>query len=275
MSEENALPTVTAPDDGVIVNTGDVTETPEKCADLATASEAEHEQKPQESDYSEGAKKAINKKHWEAKEAQRETAAIQAELDALKASQEPTGTAPIVPELPDIELLSNEEFKEQMKARDNALTQQADFNAAQNYQTKQAQIQQDEALRQQQVYAGNLRTTYANKATERGFDDDEVLRAALAIDSGVSAAVADMLLTVDDGPDMTLYLLQNPENLTAMQSMSVHQQINHMSNVVRINAESLKPKTNDAPPPPTDIAAGGPVKQTDPLLEGVVIQTYT
>ena len=180
-----------------------------------------------------------------------------------------------MPDLPDIELLSNEEFKEQMKARDNALTQQADFNAAQNYQTKQAQIQQDEALRQQQVDAGNLRTTYANKATERGFDADEVLRASLAIDNGVSAAVAAMLLTVDDGLDRPLYLLQNPENLTAMQSMSVHQQINHMSNVVRINAESLKPKTNDAPPPPTDIQAGGPVKQTDPLLEGVVIQTYT
>lgn len=276
MSEENALPTEAAPDDGVIVNTGAVTETPEKGADLATASEAEHEQKPQESDYSEGAKKAINKKHWEAKEAQRETVALQAKYDALKASQEPTGTAPIVPELPDIELLSNEEFKEQMKARDNALTQQADFNAAQNYQTKQAQIQQDEALKQQQTDATNLRQTYANKATERGFDADEVLRAATDIANyGVSDAVADMLLNVDDGPDMTLYLRQNPEILTALQSMPVHQQIAHMSNVVRINAESLKPKTNDAPPPPTDIQAGGPVKQTDPLLEGVVIQTYT
>ena len=276
MPDENALPTVTA-DDGITIKTEEVvTETPEKGADLATASEAEHDQKPQESDYSEGAKKAINKKHWEANEAQRETAAIQAELDALKASQEPTGTAPIVPELPDIELLSNEEFKEQMKARDNALTQQADFNAAQNYQIKQAQIQQDEVLRQQQTDATNLRQTYANKATERGFDADEVLRAAADIAKyGVSDAVADMLLNVDDGPDMTLYLRQNPEILTALQSMPVHQQISHMSNVVRINAESLKPKTNDAPPPPTDIAAGGPVKQTDPLLEGVVIQTYT
>lgn len=277
MSEENALPTETAPaDDGITIQTAAVTETPVKGADLAPASEAEHDQKPQESDYSEGAKKAINKKHWEAKEAQRETVALQAKYDALKASQEPTGTAPVVPDLPDIELLGNEEFAEQMKARDAALIQQADFNAAQNYQTQQAQTQQDEALRQQQVDAGNLRTTYANKATERGFDADEVLRAATDIANyGVSDAVADMLLSVDDGPDMTLYLRQNPETLTALQSMPVHQQISHMSNVVRINAESLKPRTNDAPPPPTDISAGGPVKQSDPLLDGVVIQTYT
>lgn len=273
MPEENALPTATAPaDDGVIVNTGDVTETPEKGADLAPASEAEHKDQPQESDYSEGAKKAINKKHWEAKEAQRETVAIQAKYDALKASQEPTGTAPVVPDLPDIDLLSNEEYQVQMKARDTALIQQADFNAAQNYQNKQAQIRQDEALRQQQTDATNLRQTYANKATERGFDADEVLRAATDIANyGVSDAVADMLLNVDDGPDMTLYLRQNPETLAALQSMPVHQQIDHMSNVVRINAESLKPKSSNAPPPPTDISAGGQLNEPDPLLEGLTL----
>jgi len=275
MSDENALPTETAPDDGVVVNTGAVTETPEKGADLAPASDVEHEAKPQESDYSEGAKKAINKKHWEAKEAQRETVAIRAELDALKASQEPTGAAPVIPDKPDINLLSDEEYEAQMTVRDNALLQQGEFNAEKSLTAQQAQTQQDEVLRQQQVDAGNLRTSYANKATERGFDADEVLRAATDIANyGVSDAVADMLLNVDDGPDMTLYLRQNPETLTALQSMPVHQQIAHMSNVVRINAESLKPKTSDAPPPPTDIQAGGPVKQTDPLLEGVTINVY-
>lgn len=276
MPDENALPTA-APDDGITISTvNDVPETPAKGADLAPASDAEHKDQPQESDFSDGAKKAINKKHWEAKEAQRETAAIRQELDALKASQEPTGTAPVVPDLPDIDLLGNDEFAEQMKARDNALIQQAEFNAGQALQAQQAQIRQDDVLRQQQTDATNMRQTYANKATERGFDADEVLRAATDIANyGVSDAVADMLLNVDDGPDMTLYLRQNPETLTALQSMPIHQQIDHMSNVVRLNAESLKPKSSNAPPPPTDIQPGGPVKQTDPLLDGVVIQTYS
>jgi hypothetical protein len=269
MSEEvNATPV----DDGLVVNTGtEATTEPAKAADLAPASATEHDKKPVEADLSEGAQKAINKKHWEAKEAERKATTLQARVDELEALQRqtPASEAVNVPEMPDP---YSDDFQQQIQARDDAIRHNAGIDADKRFNTQQQQNQQDEAQRQQVASAEQARQSYLGKAAERGFDAEEVSKAAADIvNYGVSDAVAEMLLTEADGADMTMYLRQNPADLQNMQSMPLHAQISHMNNVVRIGAESLKPKTSNAPPPPTDISAGGPLAEVDPLLEGLTI----
>ncbi len=275
MTEETTLPPA---DDGVTVTTETTTEaTLETAAPLASASEDGHEQTT-ESELSK-AQKAINKKHWQAEEAKRETATVQAELDALKSSQSAgPDVAPVVPDMPDYLALTEAEFRAQMLERDAALTKNAEYTAGQKFQASQAERQTEDARLTQQVEADKFRQTYASRATELGLDAQEVLTATGDIYTyGVSDVVAGMLTDTSpdaDGPLLALYLRQNPIELQNLQSMPLHKQAEHMATVIRQGAASLKPKMSNAPPPPTDVTGGGSLNKVDPLLEGVTISVY-
>ena len=266
MSEENATPV----NDGVVIETAPAETKPEVAAELAPASESGHEQTTAEVEFSDGATKAINKKHWQAKEAERQRDALQAELDTLKAGQQVApAEAQVVPDAPDG---FDDDYLEKLAARDDVIRRNAEIMAQAGYATQQAQTQQDEANRQQQAKNAEVRDAYAGRATGLGLEAEQVMtETAEIINFGISDAIYGMISTEADGPLLAHYLRQNPSELTAMQSMPVHQQVAHMTNVVRQGAESIKPKTSQAPPPPTDIRAGGALNEVDPLLEGLVI----
>ena len=259
MTEESTLPS-----NDVVVSTTE----PEQTVDLAPTEEPESAE--------DKTRKAINKKHWQMEEARRETAAVRAELDALKAEQHTPVTAPIVPDMPDYLALTEDEFRAQMVERDTALTKKAEYDAGLNYQTQQTARQNEDAQREQQAESDKFRASYADRATELGLDADEVLAATGDIyNYGVSDAVAGMLTDPKgDGPLLAMYLRQNPLELQAMQSMPLHAQVEHMNSVIRTGAASLQKKHSSAPPPPTRVTGGGSINKIDPLLEGVTISVY-
>lgn len=266
--ELNATPVTAEP---VIETREDVATSPEVGADLATASDTGHEQKPVEAELSDGAKKAINKQHWKAQEAGRRADALQARLDVIEAekAQQSVGTAPAIPDMPD---QYDDDFAVKLAARDDAIRQNAEFGANQRLVDQQAQFQSDEATRLQQVESAKVQQTFVDTATEQGFEPSRVIQAAQAIGNyGVSDAVAGMLTTEADGPAMIMYLEQNPMELQNMQSMPVHLQVSHMNNIVRVGAASHKPQVSSAPPPPTKVTTSGNMSETDPLLDGLVI----
>lgn len=271
MSEEV---TATPVSDGVVITTAEPTQEPKQAAELAPASETEHEKTPVDSEYSEGAKKAINKKHWQAEEAKRETAALRAELDQLKAGSVAATVEP--KDVPVIdENLYGEELTAALQERDAIVVQNAEISADARFNEKQQQSQYEESLRQQQATAKEMYNDFLGKAVEQGFEAEEVSSAATDISQyGVSDAVAGMIVADADGGAMAMYLRQNPQELQNLQTMPVHMQVTHMNNVIRQGAESIKPKTSNAPPPPTDITAGGPLTTVDPLLEGATFNTY-
>jgi hypothetical protein len=263
MTEENTLPQV---DDGLVVNTTpDSPETPSQGAELATATEVE-QTKPQEPEHSESAQKAINKKHWQVKEAERKNADLQRQVDELKAGAQAPSVAPNVPDIPDPLELTDDEFRLQMQERDRLFQENARYEV-------NTQRQQEEAQREQLAAQDKIRSDFASKATGLGLNAEDVLRqTAEVVGYGVSDAVAEMIATEADGPLLASYLRQHPNELDALRGMTtVAQQVSHMANTVRQGAESLKPKTSNAPPPPTDISAGGSLNEVDPLLEGLTI----
>lgn len=279
MTQENALPQ----DDGIVVSTveqaspPEISQEPESKAPvegeaLATSTDVEPA-KPQEPELTEAARKAINKKHWQAKEAERRAEALQAELDSIKAQSE-SAVVPDIPPLPDPFELSDEEYQQRMAERDKAMAARLEHDANIRAVELQQQAQQDEVLRQQQAESDRIRSEYAKKATGLGLNADDVMQHTVdVINYGVSDAVAEMFITEADGPLMASYLRNNPHELDSLRSMSIAQQVQHMYSSVRQGAESLKPRTSSAPPPPTEVAGGGQLNKPDPLLEGVTIIT--
>ena len=270
MLEDNALPDVE--DDGLVISTaGDSTETetPIEAAELAPAPEAEPEiQQESESDK---AQKAINKKTWQFHEEKRRADALERELTEERAKGKPV-EAPKVPSLPDPYSLSDEEYRQQMTERDNALARKAEYDATQRYQAESTRRQQEEAQSKRQTEAANIRTQYTNRAAEAGLDVDEVLSAtADIVNYGISDAVAEMIATEADGPQLAMWLRQNPTELQSLQSMPIYKQIDTLK---AVQLKSSKTKTSKAPPPPTQIRSGGAVSREDDLLAGATFTTF-
>ena len=275
----------TPSDDGITVSTPEQAKpeettnpepvkAPEEGSALAPDTDAE-QAKPSEPELSDAARKAINKKHWQAKEAERKAADLQRRLDELESKQNVSSSeVPEVPPMPDPLGMSDEEFNRKAAERDAVLAQRARAEAQQSFNEQQNQTQQEEARRQQEAENERVRNEYAQKAVGLGLGADEVIQQTVEVlNYGVSDAVAEMISTEADGPLLATYLRQNPDQIDAMRTMTVAQQAIHMSTLVRQGAESLKPRTSGAPPPPTDVQGGGSLNQPDPLLEGVVITT--
>jgi hypothetical protein len=231
-------------------------------ADLATASESEHEEQPKESVEDEAAKqeaiqKAINKKHFEAQQAKRELEAANKRIEEFEAKQREQMEAQIgnIPPLPDP---FDDDYEEKVRQREELIAKKAQYDAQQSVwqQQQQAQQQQAEKLKQEQLQAQVQ--AYNARTKELGISPDELQAAGNTVAQyGISDDLTMAILADSDGPLITKYLAANPMELSSLSNMNPLQGAMHIERVVRAKANALKPKPSNAPKPSENLQGRG------------------
>ena len=210
----------------------------------------------------------VNKQHRKFRDAERtaqtaieKATALQKELDEVKAKSVDLTVPAIDP--------FSETFNEDLKARDEKITEIAEHNASvstietEQQKTLEAKNEQEEAALKEKV------ASFDSNMLTLGLKPVEVKQAAdTVINYGISETFQDVLLEDPDGPLLVQYLANNPVELEAVNGMSVLQMINHLNTDVRPKASLLKPQTSQAPDPPITLDGGGVGEIEHPLLKG-------
>jgi hypothetical protein len=201
--------------------------------------------------------KAIAEKVFKLREKEREAEELKQRLSSLE-QQMPKQERPNVPKEPDPYALSDQEYQQQLRMRDEAIARQAAFDAQQRFQQQEAErLQQEQAMKQQEALNEKV-STYSQRAVQLGITNEELQAAGNSVAAfGISDDVVNYILEDDLGPAITKYLSQNVTELDTIRSMSPAQAAVRIATHVREKAAALKPKVNAAPDPVNQPAKAG------------------
>lgn len=201
--------------------------------------------------------KAIYEKVIKLREKEQEAEELKQRLSSLE-QQMPKQERPNVPKEPDPYALSDQEYQQQLRMRDEAIARQAAFDAQQRFQQQEAQrLQQEQAMKQQEALNEKV-STYSQRAVQLGITNEELQAAGNSVAAfGISDDVVNYILEDDLGPAITKYLSQNVTELDTIRSMSPAQAAVRIATHVREKAAALKPKVNAAPDPVNQPAKAG------------------
>ena len=191
---------------------------------------------------------AFNKQYGEKKQLERDNAAQAVELQKLQQADRDRQAAAVgtIPPMPDA---FDDDFDEKVKARDEAIIAQANFNANQNAYVQQQELSQQQAAHAKQVKIQESMTSYSSKATELGIDKKELQGAGNAVAGyGLSDDLVLHILGDSDGPLITKHLAANPQDGYKLASMSPFD-VGSFLGDIKTKASALKPKTSKAPAP--------------------------
>lgn len=248
----------------------EATGTEEVGAELAPASEEKHEEK--QGVDQDAVNKAINKKHYQMKEAQREAEAARKEAEELKAKLQTleVGQEPSVPPIPDP---YDDDYEAKVKARDDAILRKAEFDAGQKIIADQKAAAQKQAEEAEAKRVDSMVSSYMGNATKLGLNAAEVEKAGdVLVNNGVSQDVALFLLDDAEGPLMTQYLANNPIELDELASMPPMKAAIHLNSVIREKSSSLKPQVTNAPEPAEVLGGNGAPEETRPNITGATFE---
>lgn len=224
-------------------------------ADLATDSDAEHEQKTESQINQDKIQEVINKKHWEAKENERKYLAVQKELEQYKAQQQQA--APEIPPIPDP---FEDDYEQKLRQRDEAMRTRISWETEQNYITQQQQRMQEQ---EQQTKAKDLyekQMTYTKRAKDLGISGEDLQKAGETIAHyGLNDGLVMEILSDNDGALITKHLAANPMEIEALNGMSPYAAARYIE-TMRPKLAALKPKKTNANTPATRLDGKG----TDP-----------
>ncbi len=128
--------------------------------------------------------------------------------DELSQKAQEDVSRPLIPDLPDP---FDDDYAEQVAARDVAIREAATFDAGQNaLQHQRQQMQQQQQLQQQQELNTQIQT-YSDNATKKGIKPEQLQVAGnIVAQMGLRDDVVKEILSEADGPAMTMYLASNP-----------------------------------------------------------------
>lgn len=221
-------------------------------AELAPASEDQHESNEQVDNVNQEAiQKVINKKHFEAKEAERKAEEYKQKLDEYEAKQreQQAQTVANIPPMPDA---FDDDYEEKVKARDEAILAKAKWDAEQNFYNQQQQYQQQqEQQKKAEVFQGQV-NTYAAKAKELNIPNEE-LQAAINVINAYNPPMdlQNAIIADPEGPLITKHLAANPADIEALNNAVALNPIlaGQKFAEIKAKASALKPKTSKAPEP--------------------------
>lgn len=229
----------------------EVEETPEPDSESATDSGNPTHEKPVE--FTEEQQKifndAVGKKVFKLREKEREAEALRKRLEELEA-RIPQQGRPVVPDAPDPFALSEQEYRQRLSQRDQAIREAAAFEAQQQalqWQRRQAEEQQQRrAMERQQEEV----RAYADRANKLGVAAAELQEAGTLVASyGIDPALVEMILADDHGPLLTKYLAKNQLELERLVQMPVTMAAVRLATDLKSKAVAMKPKVTTAPDP--------------------------
>ena len=201
-----------------------------------------------------GYTKAIHKKHHQLMEERRAREVLQQENERLR-SQVPQEQRPAIPAIPD---QYDDDFTEQMEARDKAMQDVASFDARQATFQEQHNVLQQQAVQAQQQEAQQREQSFAERAKTAGISDNQLSTAIQTVNAlgGIGVELASHLMENEQGGVITTFLAQNPEEILAIQNMTPMQGAVHINSVLQPKAAAAF-KSTSAPPPPDSLGGGG------------------
>jgi len=192
---------------------------------------------------------ALGKKVYKLREVERILAAKEKENEELRAKI-PEQQRPDVPDVPDPFALSDEEYRKQLADREQALIQQAHYDAVQEAQRAEQQRLIEEQARLQQEAMMESVKTYATRAKQFGVSQEDLQVAGNTVAQfGINDDLVNYILQDDHGPLITKYLSQNLTELEGLSQMGTAQAAIRIATEIKDKAAALKPKVNTAPAP--------------------------
>jgi hypothetical protein len=222
---------------------------------------AEGEDQPHKVEFSEEQQRVFNetigKKTAKMREAERAAEQerqrreqLEQELNQLKAPRRPE-----IPPAPDP---YDDDYEQQLAARDEALLKRAQFDAMEQARQQQAQYAQQQAQQEAEQKLNTTVKTYAERAGKLGIKPEDLQRAGSYVGQvGLDDSVARYILNDEQGPSITVYLASNPLELDAIRQMDPMQAAVHIATTVRDRAASSRPKPSLAPDPVESVSGSG------------------
>ncbi len=248
--------------------TEEIIENPEG-SELATEKEeAPKEPTPEEVEAEKEAKTtaAFNKQYGKTKQAERELATANAELQQFRQAQvvapEQVGNFPN-----EYDFDTTEDFDRAKTAFVNNVQANANYTATQNALLQQQQSQQQVEFQQKQEVLNEKAQTFMAKAKSYGISQDEVAQFANTVigQYGISDNAREAIISQPEGVLMLKHLAANPQDVGKLNAMNPYEAGAFIAGELNQKAVELKPKQTSTPPPTDDIE-GGSVNTGDKYL---------
>jgi hypothetical protein len=213
----------------------------------------------------------IGKKVGKQREAERErdeerarAVVAEQELAALKAPQRPE-----IPPTPDP---YDDDYEGKMRLRDDALVQTAQYDAQANaYQAQEQALQQQQAADANKTLLESV-TTYSDRADKLGITTQELQQAGNVVaQHGIGDEVAEYILADEQGPNITMYLAQNPLEMETIRNMHPMQASVYIYSTIKAKAVSARPTPNPISEP-TEVLRGAGQPEGDRGPSGAVYE---
>jgi len=202
------------------------------------------------------ANEAFNKQYGEKKQLERDLAAQAAKVAQFEKAERERLAAQVgdIPAAPDP---FDDDYEVKVKAREEALIAQANYNTQNQGYIQQQQFQQQQAAQAKQVKVQESMANNSQKATELGIKQEELQAAANTVANyGLSDDLVMHILGDSDGPLITKHLAANPQDGYDLANMSPYS-VGQFLDGIKTKASALKPKTSNTPSPATNLQGNG------------------
>ena len=211
--------------------------------------------------------KVIAQKAFESREHKREAESLRQELAAIK-EKEAILKEPMILPVPD---QYDDNYAEQMEARDKSIQEKAQYDASQRVRAEQAEYQRQQQNQEQINQVNERGNKYKENSIKLGVDQAQLGEAAnIVANYGIRQDVAMELLSEEQGPLITMYLAQNPQALDAINTANAIS-LGNVWNDIKTKASSLQTKTTSTPDPVETQKGSG----VGPKNRGPAGATYT
>ena len=199
---------------------------------------------------------AFNKQYGEKKQLERDLAQERERLFKFEQAERDRQAA-LVGNIPDIPDPFDDDFDVKVKAREDALIAQANYNAQNQYYLQQQQDSQQQEVQAKQQQIQESMSNYSKKALDLGIDQNELQAAGNTVANyGLSDDLVMYILADTDGPLITKHLAANPQDGYKLANMSPYEAGTFLGDVKK-KASALKPRTSNAPNPATNLRGNG------------------
>lgn len=232
----------------------------EQGAELATDSDAQHEEKAEVAESNtdvnqDAVQAAINKQHAKYREEERKRKEVEQQLEEYRRKENEALAARVsaLPEFPDE---FDDNYDEKLAEYKKAVHDKAMYDAQQQLQQQQLQQQQQmEQARLSQEFQQKA-LTYEERAKEFGISEQDVKTIGQTlVSSGLNEQLAVALLDDPEGPLIAKYLSSNIAEIDALQNVNPYLAGAKLVEVKQ-KAQAFKPKTSSTPEPPTRLEGG-------------------
>jgi len=208
---------------------------------------------PDNEDKQDAVQKAINRKHFQAMEAQRKYEEEKARREELEAKLQERQAPKPPPEIPPLPNPYDTDYDQKMVERDKILKDHAAYQYQQHILKRQKEYQQQQVQTQQQQQVQELVTKFQENASklnipkEQFAESDKIVGAYLN-----SPQTAEYLLKNDNGPLIVDYLANNVQEFDKINKLGGVDQVVHI--VTEVLPKAIKGKKKTKAPDPIDNA---------------------